>query len=52
MIRKASENGWLQGFCANENMGDAMEISHLLNADDSLVFCGAEVYQIRHLRVI
>jgi len=50
MIRKASENGWLQGFSANANRGDAMEISHLLYADDSLVFCGAEVNHIRHLR--
>ncbi|KAH0709195.1 hypothetical protein KY284_010622 [Solanum tuberosum] len=52
MIRKASENGWLQGFSANANRGDAMEISHLLYADDSLVFCGAEVNHIRHLRAI
>lgn len=50
MIRKASENGWIQGFCANINRGDAMEISCLLYADDSLGFCGTKVNQIRNLR--
>ncbi|WMV55675.1 hypothetical protein MTR67_049060 [Solanum verrucosum] len=52
MIRRARENGWIRGFCANRTMGNAMEISHLLYADDSLVFCEAEVTQIRHLRAI
>ncbi|WMV32487.1 hypothetical protein MTR67_025872 [Solanum verrucosum] len=33
-------------------MGNALEISHLLYADDSLVFGEAEVTQIRHLRAI
>ncbi|WMV08457.1 hypothetical protein MTR67_001842 [Solanum verrucosum] len=52
MIRKARENGRIRGFCANINMNNAMEVSHLLYADDSLVFCDAEVTQIRHLRAI
>lgn len=38
MIRKASDNWWLQGFCENANMGDAMEISHLLYGNTSLFF--------------
>ncbi|KAG5590503.1 hypothetical protein H5410_041017 [Solanum commersonii] len=33
-------------------MGNAMEISHLLYANDSLVFGDVEVTQIRHLRAI
>lgn len=32
------ENWWIRGFCANRNMGNKMDISHLLYADDSLVF--------------
>lgn len=31
---------------------NVMEVAHLLCADDSLVFCGEEVSQIRKLRAI
>ncbi|CAN4090148.1 unnamed protein product [Withania somnifera] len=52
MIRKANEIEWMKGFSPNENRNIAMKISNLLYADDSLVFCEAEVLQIRHLRAI
>ncbi|WMV59316.1 hypothetical protein MTR67_052701 [Solanum verrucosum] len=51
-IRRASDNGWIRGFPANANKGNTMEITHLLYAYDSFVFCEAEVMQIRHLRAI
>lgn len=52
MIRTTMSNGWIRGFGDLTEVGVAGETSHLLYADDSLVFCEAEVDQIRHLREI
>lgn len=38
MIRMAKSNGWIKGFLASPSRGSAMEVTHLLYADDSLVF--------------
>ncbi|KAG5632455.1 hypothetical protein H5410_004172 [Solanum commersonii] len=43
----------VQRLCGSQtNAGDGCEISHLLYADDSLVFCEAVVEQMRHLKEI
>jgi len=52
MIRIANGKGWLKGFSAQTVRGDALEVIHLLYANDSLVLCEAEEIQIRHLRAI
>ncbi|XP_059310774.1 uncharacterized protein LOC132062161 [Lycium ferocissimum] len=52
MIRKAKTNGRIKGIGTQTNRGEDMEITHLLYADHSLVFCEAKVEQIRHLKAI
>lgn len=49
MIRLAKENGWIRGFCSQTSGGSAMEITHFLYVDDSLVLCDAKLDQIRLL---
>ncbi|KAG5631901.1 hypothetical protein H5410_003618, partial [Solanum commersonii] len=48
----AQLNGWIKGFGSQPNAIKGMEISHLLYANDSPIFCEADVVQIKHLRVI
>lgn len=50
MIRMAKRNGWIEGFYASPNRSTAMEVTHLSYVNDSLVFCDANVSQMRHLR--
>lgn len=43
MIKVAQLNGLIKGFGSQPNAIEGMEISQLLYADDSLVFCEADV---------
>lgn len=40
---------WIQGFQVGRNPDNTFTISHLLYADDTLVFCGAESSQVSYL---
>lgn len=43
MIGRVVEEGYLQGFGWGIVGGSGMEVSHVLFADDTLIFCGADV---------
>ena len=49
---KAKECGQQMVFLVSSTGGDAMDISHLLFADDALVFFYADLDQLCHLRSI
>ena len=42
----------LKGFDVNTDGRDQLSVSHILYADDTLVFCGAEENQLCQLRCI
>ncbi|XP_075083429.1 uncharacterized protein LOC142167168 [Nicotiana tabacum] len=42
---------WIQGFSVGTNIGNSVTISHLLYADDTLIFCEADRVQIMYLNL-
>lgn len=52
LMLKAKEGGCIDGFSVSTSSGDSMSISHLLFADDTVVFCDANIDQMCHLKCI
>ena len=52
MLDKAIGAGMLSGFAVNRNVNNPLLISHLLFADDTLIFSEADSVHIAHLRSI
>jgi hypothetical protein len=52
MLSAALDQGNLTGFSVGSRESEALVVSHLMFADDTLTFCGAQEEQIRHLRCI
>ena len=51
MLRR-TEEGLIRGFKAGKARGNGLSISHLLFADDTIVFCDAIPDQLLHLRMV
>jgi len=52
LICKAIEVGFLEGIHINSSRSEDMWVSHLLFANDTLIFCKPEVGQLGYLRCI
>ena len=52
MLDVAASTGQFSSFSVDSTNGPLVMVSHLLFADDTLVFCDAETSQIANLRVI
>jgi hypothetical protein len=49
MLGAITSRGWISGFSVGSCDLSRIVVSHLLFADDTLVFCGADASQIRHI---
>ena len=52
IMDKVVEGGFLVGFAVDNSRRNALSISHLFLADDTLILCGADPDQLWHLRGI
>ncbi|XP_023916416.1 uncharacterized protein LOC112028013 [Quercus suber] len=52
MLDKAVHDGHMSGFCVGREEGISLAVSHLLFADDTLIFCSADLDQVLFLRII
>lgn len=52
MLNIAKANGWVKGFKVSNRRNCILEISHLLYADDSIIFMGTQPEEMLHLRLI
>ena len=52
LVIKAGEEGFLNGFHISNPLSEGLVISHLLFADDTLVFCKPDESNVGYLRCI
>ena len=51
LMRRASLNNWIS-FTIKIRSNEVMDMTHLLYADDTIIFCEAEQEQLCHIRII
>ena len=52
MMKRAERDGLLRGFRVDGRRGGGVCVSHLLFADDTILFCNAEQEQILYVRML
>jgi hypothetical protein len=52
MLRKVEEEGLIRGFRAGSNAANGLCISHLLYADDTILFCDVDPDQLLYVRMV
>lgn len=50
MLKKTEEGSFIHGFQVGATLGDRLEVSHLLYANDTILFCDACPEQVTYLR--
>ena len=46
LMRRASLNNWVRGFRIKNRVNEVMDMTHLLYADDTIIFCEEEQEQL------
>lgn len=49
MVKTAKQKGWIKGFEVGRRDNSSMEITHLPYADATLIFCDANMDQLKYL---